>query len=236
MRTDWRILELQPGTICAQCMPFSVSVYVSASRNILTDIFLIAFATPGVRKYIDSSFWLLEPQTYWSIHHYHSAFEYASESRKIVLLGVVNMDILIIIADIVRTISVIELPFDDPLCESIISTRPECFRRAINWPIIQRSRPMPAAIIWTHEYQDRETEIWRIWKHSDFRLQIRVQRKMERRSRIGTLRQARERLILSEFLEPGKQHWLRQRGRRYVELGFNAIPHRFRENYLFIPH
>jgi hypothetical protein len=53
---------------------------------------------------------------------------------------------------------------------------------------------------------------------------------------IGTLRQARERLILSEFLEPGKQYWLRQRGRRYVELGFNAIPHRFRENYLFIPH
>jgi hypothetical protein len=53
---------------------------------------------------------------------------------------------------------------------------------------------------------------------------------------IGTLRQARERLILSEFLELGKLHWLRQRGRRYVELGFNAIPHRFRENYLFIPH
>jgi hypothetical protein len=44
--------SLQLGTICAQCMPFSVSVYVSASRNILTDIFLIAFATPGVRKYI----------------------------------------------------------------------------------------------------------------------------------------------------------------------------------------
>ena len=176
--------SLQLGTICAQCMPFSVSFYVSASRNILTDTFLIAFATPGVRKYIDSSFWLLEPQTYWSIHHYHSSFEYASESRKIALLGVVSMDILIIIADIVRTISVIELPFDDPLCESIISTRPECFRRAINWPIIQRSRPMPAAIIWTHEYQDRETGIWRIWKHSDFRLQIRVQRKMGRRSRI----------------------------------------------------
>jgi hypothetical protein len=48
--------SLQLGTICAQCMQFSVGVYVSASRNILADIFLIAFAIPGVRKYIDSSF------------------------------------------------------------------------------------------------------------------------------------------------------------------------------------